>query len=475
MKPSLTVERLAADMSARQRQTPSYPYILFLGRDCERAAGVPPPADIARQVFDGLQKSHPDRATSLLAGRVNDSDDGWAAALNTYLGGLSPVERYAVLQPFYSRIPVPQFYQDLALLVRAGYFQHIFTTNIDSLLEQALRATGFYVGQHYQVTTLGAPADRPQHPAPPDAARLIKLHGDLGQSLLPVTGQEIQAVLKTSPSVLNKLARDLILVGYHFGEHPPTEDWLRQTPGGRLWWVSSDSPDPQQVQPIALERDFQVIDGESGQPGAFFGELALRLLRLPVTQALDATEEGYVGGSVITSGGTFVGGDIYVSPTRPSDEQLELDSLRRQLRQGQEFLARLEQQRSPDIPNPRLETQIVYQRQQIADLQAQLLSKSASPARLMELIQSIAQSVDKAHQDASTPFSLEPDTLDYLHSQVDTVQREASKSPPNRLVLTGAIGALLSVVQNFGPEVVRAEQVGELSDLVVSFAGGRSA
>jgi hypothetical protein len=415
---------------------------------------------------------------------VNDSDDGWTAALHDYLGSLSPVARYAVLQPFYSRIPVPQFYQDLALLVRAGYFRHIFTTNIDSLLEQALRATGFYVGQHYQVMTLGAPADRPQRPAPPDAARLIKLRGDLGQSLLPVTGQEIQAALETSPSVLDKLAHDLILVGYHFGEHPPTEDWLRQTPGGRLWWVSSDSPDPQQVQSIAIERDFQVIDGESGQPGAFFGELVLRLLRLPVTEALDATlasmthpiEEGYAGGIFITSHGTLVSGDISASPTRPSDDQLELDSLRRQLRQCQDILARLEQQRNPDIPNPRLETQIVYQHMRIADLQVQLLSKPASPAHLIELTQSIAQSVDNAHQDPGTSFSLEPDTLDYLHSQVDTVQREASKSPPNQLILTGAIGAFLSVVRNFGPEVVRPEQVGELSDLVVSnFAGGRLA
>jgi hypothetical protein len=64
MKPSLTVERLAADMSARQGQTSSDPYILFLGRDCERAAGVPPSADIARRVIGGLQNSHPDRLSA---------------------------------------------------------------------------------------------------------------------------------------------------------------------------------------------------------------------------------------------------------------------------------------------------------------------------------------------------------------------------------------------------------------------------
>ncbi len=77
---------------------------------------------------------------------------------------MTHLERFRVLEPFYRRVPVPLFYRDLAALA-AGFVTHVLTTNVDTLLEQALGAVGLTVGRDYCVDVCVRPTigDRADH------------------------------------------------------------------------------------------------------------------------------------------------------------------------------------------------------------------------------------------------------------------------------------------------------------------------
>ncbi len=142
------------------------------------------------------------------------------------LADLPIAGRYSVLQRFYSKIPVPDFYIEIARLIRDGYFQHVITSGIDDLLEKALASLGV-TSREYQSISLASEEDRISF-VPGDTARflIIKLHGDLQQQKVVVSPEEIEETLgRHRTFVKGELAGNMVMVGYN-AESGPVEKWL---------------------------------------------------------------------------------------------------------------------------------------------------------------------------------------------------------------------------------------------------------
>ena len=156
MKPSADVARLAGKMSELRAEQPPRPLPFLIGDLCGERAGVPSPAEIGRAALGSLFERSPTFRAQLLPAGVNAPDDEVEAAFLGWLGQMTHLQRYRVLEPFYRRVPVPLFYQDLADLLVGGFVTHILTTNVDTLLEQALDGRGLTAGRDYGVQVRSA-------------------------------------------------------------------------------------------------------------------------------------------------------------------------------------------------------------------------------------------------------------------------------------------------------------------------------
>ena len=282
------ISALAQGMRAAALGDPPRTYPLVLGDGCAQAADVPGPAAIARTIFERLERTNPAKIRELLPGWPTASTEQLTAAFAAYLSRHTPVERYKVLEPFYRSVPIPQFYRDLADLVVAGYVTDVLTSNIDTLLEQALDAAGLRRGSDYRVVVVGSPSE----PFPAATSlQVVKLYSDIGQSVLPVGAQSIEATLQEGRRLFKKqMAYDLIVVGHDLVDPPqPIDGWLGSR-SGELWWVHP-SPEQDRIDALARGKDVVLIEGEDqNTPDSFFGRLSLHLLRLPALGAADALE-----------------------------------------------------------------------------------------------------------------------------------------------------------------------------------------
>lgn len=165
MPPNRELKSLAERIAERHRgDRPGGSYLLLLGAGCSATAGVPNPVALARSVFEDLAVRDPEMAAQFLPGGRESDPEALREGLDRYLASRSRIQRSRILQPFYSRLPIPLSYQDLAVLIKEGYFRHVLTTNFDSLLEQALDAIGLRRGVDYAVDVPGALRRGPRDP-----------------------------------------------------------------------------------------------------------------------------------------------------------------------------------------------------------------------------------------------------------------------------------------------------------------------
>lgn len=468
MEPSKEIESLAQDLAGRHRMDPPPLPLLFLGTKCGEAAGIPGPEVIGPLVLQELRQTDPTLAETLLPEAQASDTNAAVDAFLRLLGGMSGIQRYRVLQPFYGSVPVPSFYMDLATLISYGYFSHILTTNWDSLLEQALASVGMRGGADYQTIVLGVPHGTREGSfvEGTPSATIVKLHGDLGQSQFAINEDEIEAAVRSHRSmVVDELRGDMVMVGYEF-ESPPVERWMAKMGTGDLWWVSSELPDADKLGPIAGNRNFRVISGENAHPQTFFGLLVTFLIRLPATRALSPSLEDWGSSSGMESFGSperyptgMRGGSLR---TALGDEEVEAEYLQGQLLRSQNVRKILEQALPVGERNPQLDAQIEYQRKQVTELADQVRSLSTSQARLIDLVRQIEGAIQAAAGQTVAP-AVDPETISFLTEQVNTVIREAEKGSANQHVLSAALGAVLVVGQRLGREIVTPDLLSELS------------
>lgn len=164
------ISDLAKIMRAK-RESGSHPYMLVLGAGASVSSGT----SLNRAVVE----------------RVVGTYD--LKAFDEYLDQCSDDERFAILRDLVEGTSPSKGYQCLAELIRAGYFNVIFSTNFDPLLEDAITGLQMrrrdYVFLVHGVMEPGFIADHLDNPIP--RVKLLKLHGDLFYRKFYYTGEEI--------------------------------------------------------------------------------------------------------------------------------------------------------------------------------------------------------------------------------------------------------------------------------------------
>lgn len=408
-------------------------------------------------MFDDLFELHPETAIDYLSEKDRADRDKVVQAFYDMLRTMSDIERYSIFQSFYDRVPVPLFYQDLARLLKAGYFSHILTTSIDTLLDQALSGTSLGPNSAYQapyqIITFDPDTKYDTSPSLTlgDTVTIIKLHGDLAQSavLMP---EEIENALNLNRNFIRpQFKGNMVIVGYEF-ESKPVNDWLAKISEGELWWVAPNRPDQQQIDPIEQRVWVHHINGPSAEPdaffGDFFGELALRLLRLPFQQSMAKPFEAYWSFEVLDSISAL------------NEDQLEEQYLSDQIRRCQAELHSLARTVALGHKDPQIEAQIDYQRDQLIKLEDQLRNLSSSKRRIPQLVDQISSALERAE--------IDPDTLSFLQTQVNTLKYEYSKDEANQHIVSASIGAMVSLAERLGTRAVDPQVVSTLASFAPS-------
>jgi hypothetical protein len=464
MKLSDNVKALAGEM-ARRQGSGDCPYILFIGRDCARAAGVPTFAEMARRLFNQkfLDKWLP--LFSIKPRSAEPTDENLVEDFLKLLGNLSSAQRHVTLQNFYRRIPVPLFYQDIAVLIKAGFFRTVMTTNVDTLLEEALLMAGMQAEVDYRVVNIGDPAGGEEagrddsDAGDGDAApvTVFKLLGDIGQPDANLNPDDIDAALRSrSREVKEELKGDIVLAGYE-SECELVDRWLAKARGCQLWWVNPAEPKGERWAAVESARAVRRVEGTNAGYEQFFALLNLLLLRLPILATLNASVEDYINsqGAAAPSYEQLV-----AAPLRLDEGELEVECLRDQMKRCRDVLYKLEQMSAGGEQSLSLwiQSQTAYQRRRSAELEDCLRQLTAHKQRVLDLMGEVMEAARASELGSDS-------TLNFLRSQLEAVKVELAQQEPNHFVVSAAINATLSLAERLGSQGVKAGTVQELASL----------
>ena len=434
------------------------PYILFLGEGCATAAGVPNREELARIALKSFGET--------------SSGEPKEAILNRFyahLDRLTPEQTARMLHRLYANLPVPAFYRDLATAIRQQLFPLIMTTNIDTLLEQALRDAGMRAAD-FQITSLSSTTPMDAFSDAEDVVNIIKLHGDLGRGDAAIVPGAIDSAIQMSRRFVKaELRGDLIMVGHRLGDDP-IDRWLAHSPDRELWWVNEEDPLP--LQRVMLESwttNLQTITGELARPPIFFGELADSLLRL--------SREGHVSTPPPGLEDLEFSLEAVQAPAAavPSEDRRLFDLLSGEIRRSQSMLQSLELEISPGERSPKVQEQIKYEKNHITQLEDKIRSLPEVKPRVLTLIDNIYKSLKQAAADGRIEEVADPDLQSYLDLHINTARSELQKPSPNAFLVSASLGATLTLADRFltkyGSDVLSADDVRELATYAPTAAG----
>lgn len=437
MIPNSGIDSLAKEL--RERREAMSPYILLLGEGCAAAAGAPSRVDIAREAL---------RAFDPLGGLIGQSDEDVFLRFANHTRSLVPAQLGRMLKGLYSRVAVPSFYQDLALLIRERYFPLIATLNFDTLLEQALARVGVTPAE-CRVTTFdrrGAVSNWQDRGGAP-LVHIVKLHGDLAQDAVQLAPGQIQEALDASRRwISSDLIGDLIIVGHTLSDSP-IERWLAQSTDRELWWVNDAHPSDLSRIQSWTRGNVQEITGDLGKPQVFFTQLALRLLRA-VDEEQQQPEE-HAAPAALLSG-----------------------TLRNEIVRGYSMLYNLEQQITAGDASPQVQAQIVYQKRHISEIEDRLRAQPEVRPALLACVRNIGVALRRAS--GGEIGDRAAGMIDFIDAQTKTLESEFAKDSPNQFLVSASLGGVLTLadrlVTEYESRVVDPDDVKQLAALAPSAA-----
>lgn len=468
---------LARDIfSARENDQP---FTLFLGSGCARAAGVPDWSDMAMQFF--IEELADERSWALRYMSPSELEDirrdlskGRKQLVDSFfqlLSDLPVAGRYSVLRRFFSNIPVPDFYIEIARLIRDGYFEHVITSGIDDLLEKALSSLGV-ARNEYQLVSLASEKSKLSSFEPNADVKflVIKLHGDLSQQNVKISPEEIEDTLSRHRYfVKGELAGEMVMVGYN-AESGPVEKWLTWTPGP-LWWVNPEPPAENRRLPIEQKRTVIYIDGSAAQPARFFKSLSsiLSVLELDWVdinqdpyEYLEAGTEAVVDPVPFSPIGLESAKDISQSRTY-DDLQSQLEQLQSQIDQKQAVLSDLElKQFVKGDPDEHLQDNLSQTEQEIVVLEDQLRELTFSATLVLDLMDQVRDSAAQNHAD--------PGALAFFDAQNNIIEEEYQRKDPSQEVLFATLSSVSIFAQLLGNSIIDKSLLNHLVN-VTSMAG----
>jgi hypothetical protein len=474
MRADPTLDDLARRIRSRCEDSGG-PYVLLLGAGCGKAAGVPTLEAIAR---DALATFGYDTPPVL-------KDEPASVVLSKFAAHTEKLSRpqlSRMLRSLYARVPVPSFYQDLALMVRERFFPIIVTANFDALLEIALDGVGLR-SSDYALTTLGSPrrdadasAMRTLRPRGKPLTHIIKLHGDLEQAGATLTPDDIFKALDTSRSwIKGELSADLVMVGHEPGE-PAVDAWLAREPDRELWWIH-ERPAPWPTVG-GWSHDVHALVGDMGRPQIFFQQLALRLLRAPEAAGADAApaypsaDEGLE--SVSVSPGDTLARGLGSATGYGGEPDSIADALQREILRSQSALTSLAQEGIPGARSPELQAQLQYQKKRLSTLEDRVRMLPEIRPQVLALADRLLSGIRNAGADTEHSAALSG-VATYVDGEVGVLRRELSAESPNLFLVSASLGAMVTVADRlhteYGDALVSASDLKALVALAPTSAG----
>ena len=273
--PSREVKRLATQMLRLKKNTGTAPYVLVLGADAA-------PISLERLEYNVLQDD------GLTEQEIRSySEDERTDAFKEVWSGLGLDIRFAILDeafdqaqadPFYAR--KLEGYRGLARLCKEGYFDVVLTTNVDTLMEDALINIKM-MPREWQVFVNGREdldkiVQGLKFPTP--RLKIVKLHGDLFARVFAFSHDEVFQFSTQIEALLREyLSRSVLIVGNSMRD----QDINRciQATGNALYYVNERRPLLGTVIYDAVRvRKGVVVSGEEAEFGRFFAALSRELL-----------------------------------------------------------------------------------------------------------------------------------------------------------------------------------------------------
>ncbi len=250
---------LLATLMHSRKESKEPPYVLVLGSGASMMLG----SKTMRQVVKAVAQT-------------TDLDE-----FHRTLDGFSPQERYALLKKHFDEVGPSIGYARLADLVKQGYLQIMFTTNLDRFLETQLQANlvAYQTIVCNTQTSLEALTTL-ENVDPP--VKLMKLHGDVEARDFAFTPSEISQVGSKNERILREyMNRDLIVIGPGPRDYDLNRAIDRE--GGAIWFVNeaplpAEAPLVRSLRERSAENNY--IDGEFGQFDRFFVALHQALSKL---------------------------------------------------------------------------------------------------------------------------------------------------------------------------------------------------
>lgn len=174
-------------------------------------------------------------------------------------------------------------YALLSMLARSYYVSNIITTNVDSLVDQAISSGQADPGGYQLLSHPLFPVRQITYALSSTLPRIkvLKLHGDLFSGMFLFTDKEMASFPAELARVLGGvLQRDTVFCGYGFGDQD-VRKCLRRPKGSSGPSVFSVAPNPPDAEAAAVLADYagglQLVTGATGDFDEFMTQLAQEL------------------------------------------------------------------------------------------------------------------------------------------------------------------------------------------------------
>ncbi|MCC5580329.1 SIR2 family protein [Microtetraspora sp. AC03309] len=228
------IEEIAAGIRAAAR-----PIAVLAGSGVSQSAGVPTGQDLLR----GLARRR--------------GEDAGPDPVTWYLGALETFPDYfgmvgdgtdALPDPIFDRPSTTPAHRAIGRMAAAGFVGPILTTNLDRLLERALREAGVPFDIAYDLDALARIGL--------DGVVLLKLHGDYRDIGIRHTARAAHSYHGVIDDLLDRVFAgfDLLVCGWSASWDVPLRRALRRAERERIWWLQCGPPSEAAQRIFAVRR-----------------------------------------------------------------------------------------------------------------------------------------------------------------------------------------------------------------------------
>ena len=371
-----------------------------------------------------------------------DADDAaYAAWFRKLLLTVPRIQRAGITLQAASKVPVPLFYQDLALLIREGLFTTLMTTAFDALLSRSLASAGLHPDRDFRVLDVSEDMDKPETPPPPPGVvRVLKLHGSR-----PADSGELVRAAFTGP---------IVVVGYEATD-PPLDEALGVPGGGPVWWVMAEVEPDHPLDAIrAAGRELTLIDGDAGDPDRFLGELTMDFFQPDL--AFDPARVSDISGWQPADGRGGLSAALvqFAGTIEPDADGFERTYVKSRLHRARERLAAFEYQAAGGTSNRELEQQLRYQRRAVAELEERKRALDAGRDALVELLSEL---------ESALGASADPAAVEFVATLRTRMADELAKDDPQEGLVSAMLASAVTLADAAGVDRSLVTRLAELT------------